>query len=80
MRSDALSAPGLLPVSQDTGRAAAGRGAEPPQGAAHGRPAEPGVDNLERLAADLLRQLGAARALLLASLIDEVVEDVEGGG
>jgi len=70
MSADTLPVPGLLPASQDTGHAAAGRGARSSRGAAQGRPGEPGVDNLETLAA----------ALLLAALIDELADEARGGG
>jgi hypothetical protein len=79
MSHDTLSAPGLLLRPQDTGRAAAGRGARSRRGAAHGPPAEATVD-LEGLAKKLLARLGPRRALLLASLIDETVADEAEGG
>jgi len=77
---DALPAPRSLPPPQETGRAAAGDGARPSRGAAHGPPAKPGVADLEVLAASLVERLGASRALLLASLIDETVAEAEEGG
>jgi hypothetical protein len=79
MKHDTLSAPGVLPSTQDTGRAAAGRGPRSRRGAASGPLAELGVVDLETLAADLVRKLGPSRALLLASLIDETVAEAEGG-
>lgn len=75
MKHDTLPAPGRLPHPQDTAHVDAGRAAGSRRGAAHGRPGE-----LKALATDLLRQLGAARALLLASLIDEVVDEAEERG
>jgi hypothetical protein len=80
MSHDTPSAPGLLLRPQDTGRAAAGNGARSRRGAAHGPPAEPGVADLEGLAVQLVRKLGAWRALLLASLLDEQADEAEGGG
>jgi hypothetical protein len=77
MSADTLPVPGLLPASQDTGHAAAGRGARSSRGAAQGPPVEATVDTLERLPAGLVRKLGAARARLLASLIDERADEAE---
>jgi hypothetical protein len=53
------------------GRRATGDKAEKP-------PAEPTADDLERLAAELVRRLGA-RARLLAALLDEAAEAAEAG-
>jgi hypothetical protein len=78
MSHDTLSAPGLLLRPQDTGRAAAGRGARSRRGAAHGPPAEASVDTLEGLAAGLVRKLGPAKARYLASLLDEQADEAEG--
>jgi hypothetical protein len=69
----AVAAPGLLPPTQDTGRAAAGRGA------AHGPPAEASVDDLEGLAKKLVARLGPRRVRFLASLLDEQADEAEGG-
>jgi hypothetical protein len=80
MSADTLPAPGVLPPSQDTGRAAAGRGARSRRGAAHGPPGEAGVDNLEDLAAQLVAKLGARRARYLAPLLDERADEMEHGG
>jgi hypothetical protein len=53
----------------------------PRREAAQGRPAEPTADEqLEALATELLHRLGATRALLLASLIDEVVAEAAEAG
>jgi hypothetical protein len=46
--------------------------------AAQQRLASLSVDDLETLAATLLRQLGAARARYLASLLDEAADEAEG--
>jgi hypothetical protein len=43
-------------------------------------PAEADAGYLERLAADLVRQLGPQKARLLAALIDEAVDAAEAGG
>jgi hypothetical protein len=52
----------------------------PRREAAQGPPAEPTADELEALATELLRRLGATRALLLASVIDEVVAEAAEAG
>ena len=46
--------------------------------AAQQRLASLSVDDLETLAATLLRQLGAVRARYLASLLDEAADEAEG--
>jgi hypothetical protein len=46
----------------------------PRRGAARTPPAEPTADDLERLAAELVRRLGP-RARFLAALIDELVAE-----
>jgi hypothetical protein len=76
----ALSAPGLLPPTQDTGRADAGRWARSSRGAAHGPPAEASVVDLEGLAKKPVARLGPRRTRFLASLLDEQADEAEGGG
>ena len=74
---DARLAPGLLPPTQDTSRAAARAETKPRRGAARGRPAELGVADLEALAADLVRRVGIGRARFVAALLDEAAEAAE---
>ena len=76
---DGLPAPGLLPLPQDTGRAAANGKAKPRRGAAQGHPDELGVADLEALAADLVRRVGIERARFVAALLDEAAEAAEDG-
>jgi hypothetical protein len=60
----------------DTGTgvvAAASRRGQPPAG-------EPSAADLEKLAAELVRRLGTAKARFLASLLDERADEAEGGG
>jgi hypothetical protein len=45
-----------------------------------GPPAEPTADDLERLAAELVRELGVERAPYLAALIDEAVAEAAEAG
>jgi hypothetical protein len=61
----------------DVGMAAADK-ATARRAAAQLRLASLSVDDLETLAATLLRQLGAARARYLASLLDEAADEAEG--
>jgi hypothetical protein len=53
--------------------AGASRRGQPPAG-------EPSAADLEKLAAELVRKLGATRARFLASLLDERADEAEGGG
>jgi hypothetical protein len=43
------------------------------------QPAEPTADDLERLAAELVRRIGIERAPFLAALLDEAAEATEAG-
>jgi hypothetical protein len=61
----------------EAGMAAAGK-ATARRAAAQQRPAALSVDDLETLAATLLRQLGAQRARFLAALLDERADEAEG--
>jgi hypothetical protein len=51
--------------------AAASRRGQPPAG-------EPSAADLEKLAAELVRKLGATRARFLAALLDELADEAEG--
>jgi hypothetical protein len=78
MSADTLPAPGLLPPPQETRRADADGKAKPRRGAAQGPPTANGVDDLKRLAAQLVAQLGAAKARYLAALLVEQADEAEG--
>jgi hypothetical protein len=78
MSPDELPEPGLMQPSHDTDRADAGREAKSRRGATRGHPAELPVAELEALAADLVRRVGAERARFVATLLEEAAEAAEG--